>query len=149
MDEVLSSANGIAGDYYAQQQRLVSAQAQRFARALSGVDLAAANPSAVRDLVAPDVLQERVDLVEVYRVSTSSEARPPLVPVARRRRAVDSARVFARVGGPARRAGGRERQRGARGRAAVRRRRADSHGGADPLVARPAPCAAWWSPAST
>ena len=81
LDEVLSSANGIAGDYYAQQQRLVSAQAQRYARALSTVDLAAANPSAVRDLVAPDVLQERVDLVEVYRVSSPSEARPPVVPV--------------------------------------------------------------------
>ncbi len=81
LDEVLSSANGIAGDYYAQQQRLVAAQAQRFARSLSSVDLAAANSSWIRDLVAPDVLQERIDLVEVYRVSTSSEARPPLVPV--------------------------------------------------------------------
>jgi two-component system nitrogen regulation sensor histidine kinase NtrY len=76
LDEVLSSANGIAGDYYAQQQRLVSAQAQRFARALSYVDLAAANSSAVRDLVAPDVRQDRVDLVEVYRVSA-----PSVVPV--------------------------------------------------------------------
>jgi two-component system nitrogen regulation sensor histidine kinase NtrY len=80
LDEVLSSANGIAGDYYAQQQRLVSAQAQRFARALSYVDLATANSSAVRDLVAPDVRQERVDLVEVYRVSASSEAQA-VVPV--------------------------------------------------------------------
>jgi two-component system nitrogen regulation sensor histidine kinase NtrY len=81
LDEVLSSANGIAGDYYAQQQRLVSLQAQRFARALSSIDLAAANPSYVRDLVAPDVLQERVDLVEVYRVRAPSEARPPVTPV--------------------------------------------------------------------
>jgi two-component system, NtrC family, nitrogen regulation sensor histidine kinase NtrY len=80
LDEVLSSANNIAGDYYAQQQRLVSAQAQRFARSLSGVDLAA-NSSGVRDLVAQDVLQERIDLVEVYRVGTSPEPRPPLVPV--------------------------------------------------------------------
>ena len=81
LDEVLSSANGIAGDYYAQQRRLVSAQAQRLARALSSVDLAAANPSVVRDLIQPDVLQERVDLVEVYRVSAPSESRPPVVPV--------------------------------------------------------------------
>jgi two-component system nitrogen regulation sensor histidine kinase NtrY len=81
LDEVLSSANGIAGDYYAQQQRLVSAQAQRFARSLNGVDLAAGNTSGIRDLVAPDVVQERVDLVEVYRVSAPSEARPPVVPV--------------------------------------------------------------------
>ena len=81
LDEVLSSANRIAGDYYAQQQRLVSAQAQRFARSLRFVDLEAANSSGVRDLVAPDVLQERVDLVEVYRVNTASEPRSPLVPV--------------------------------------------------------------------
>jgi two-component system nitrogen regulation sensor histidine kinase NtrY len=81
LDEVLSSANGIAGDYYAQQQRLVATQAQRLARALGGVDLTAANPSEVRDLVAPDVLQERVDLVEVYRVSPPAEGRPPVVPV--------------------------------------------------------------------
>ena len=81
LDEVLSSANGIAGDYYAQQRRLVSAQAQRLARALRSVDLAAANPSVVRDLIQPDVLQERVDLVEVYRVSAPSESRPPVVPV--------------------------------------------------------------------
>jgi two-component system nitrogen regulation sensor histidine kinase NtrY len=81
LDEVLSSANGIAGDYYAQQQRLVSSQAQRFARALRGVDLEAANSSDIRNLVAPDVLQERVDLVEVYRISPSSEPRAALVPV--------------------------------------------------------------------
>jgi two-component system nitrogen regulation sensor histidine kinase NtrY len=81
LNEVLSSANDIAGDYYAQQRRLVSAQAQRLARALSSVDLGEANPSAVRDLVQPDVLQERVDLVEVYRVSAPAEDRPPVVPV--------------------------------------------------------------------
>jgi two-component system, NtrC family, nitrogen regulation sensor histidine kinase NtrY len=68
LNEVLSSANRIAGDYYAQQQRLVAAQAQRFARALAPVDLASASASDVRDLVAPDVLQERIDLVEIYRV---------------------------------------------------------------------------------
>jgi two-component system, NtrC family, nitrogen regulation sensor histidine kinase NtrY len=81
LDGVLSSANGIAGDYYAQQQRLVSSQAQRFARSLRFIDLDSANSSAIRDLVAPDVLQERVDLVEVYRISTSAEPRAPLVPV--------------------------------------------------------------------
>jgi len=81
LDEVLSSANRIAADYYAQQQRLVSAQAQRLARALNGVDLAAENSSAVRNVVAPDVLQERVDLVEVYRVSAPSEPKARVVPV--------------------------------------------------------------------
>src|SRR5215204_2779627 len=38
MDEVLSSANGIAGDYYQERQRQVATQAQRLARALAGSD---------------------------------------------------------------------------------------------------------------
>src|SRR3954469_2935146 len=58
MDEVLSSANNIAGDYYQEQLRLVSAQAHRLARALNGLDLTVASPAAVRDLVEPDVRQE-------------------------------------------------------------------------------------------
>src|SRR4030095_12962429 len=67
-------------DYYAQQQSLVSAQAQRFARALGSVNLAA-GPSDVRDLVAPDVRQERIDLVEVYRLTTGADGRPQVTPV--------------------------------------------------------------------
>ena len=79
MDVMLTSANAIAGDYYAQQQTLVSAQAQRFARALGSVNLAA-NPSDVRDLVAPDVRQERIDLVEVYRLTAGADGRPQVGP---------------------------------------------------------------------
>jgi two-component system nitrogen regulation sensor histidine kinase NtrY len=81
VDEVLSSANSIAADYYAQQGSLVSAQAQRLARMLGGVDLASAGPSNVRDLVAPDVLQERIDLVEVYRVGRGSDGQAQVTPV--------------------------------------------------------------------
>jgi len=67
MNDVLSSANAIAGDYYQQQQRLVSREAQRMARALAPIDLA--GPAAtVRSVIADDVLQERVSLAEVYRV---------------------------------------------------------------------------------
>src|SRR4029453_8373433 len=80
MDVMLTSANAIAGDYYAQQQALVSAQAQRFARALGSVNLAA-NPSDVRDLGAPGVGQERIDLVEVYRLTAGSDGRPQVTPV--------------------------------------------------------------------
>jgi two-component system nitrogen regulation sensor histidine kinase NtrY len=75
MDDVLSSANAIAGDYYQERQRLVSAQAVRFARELAAVDLTN-SPTAVRDVVEPDVLQERVALVEVYRVAPRSPAAP-------------------------------------------------------------------------
>jgi two-component system nitrogen regulation sensor histidine kinase NtrY len=73
MEEVLSSANGIASDYYDEQQRLASAQAQRAARALSGVDLATAEPRMVRDIVAPDVTQGRIHSIEVYRVVTDND----------------------------------------------------------------------------
>src|SRR5215208_3862699 len=67
MNDVLSSANAIAGDYYQEQQRLVSREAQRIARALAVLDLSA-SPVTVRDMIADDVLQERVSLAEVYRV---------------------------------------------------------------------------------
>jgi two-component system nitrogen regulation sensor histidine kinase NtrY len=80
MDEMLSSANAIAGDYYAQQQTLVSAQAQRFARALGAGNLTA-SASDVRDLVAPDVRQERIDLVEVYRLATDADGRSHVTPL--------------------------------------------------------------------
>ncbi len=73
MDEVLSSANNIAGDYYEERQRLVSMQAQRAARALAGLDLGASDGSAVREVIAPDVLQGRVQIVEVYRVTSGRD----------------------------------------------------------------------------
>jgi two-component system nitrogen regulation sensor histidine kinase NtrY len=81
MDVMLTSANAIAGDYYAQQQGLVSAQAQRLARALGPVNLAA-SASEVREIVAPDVRQERIDLVEVYRLTTGADGRRSVTPVA-------------------------------------------------------------------
>jgi two-component system nitrogen regulation sensor histidine kinase NtrY len=80
MDVMLSSANAIAGDYYAQQQSLVSTQAQRLARTLAGPNLSA-TPSEIRDLVAPDVVQERIDLVEVYRLTTGSDGRSQVTPL--------------------------------------------------------------------
>src|SRR5882672_2130206 len=67
MNDVLSSANTIAGDYYQEQQRLVSGEAQRMARALAPLDLAGL-PMNVRDVIADDVLQGRVALAEIFRV---------------------------------------------------------------------------------
>ena len=72
MDEVLSSANAIAADYYQERQRLVGAEAQKLARALAGYDLAA-GPMAIRNAIEPAVAQQRVTLVEVYRVSTARD----------------------------------------------------------------------------
>jgi two-component system nitrogen regulation sensor histidine kinase NtrY len=79
MDAMLSSATEIASDYYEERQRIVASQAQRLARLLRPLDFATADSSAVRELVAPDVTQERIDLVEVYRVGPPSGQRPGVV----------------------------------------------------------------------
>jgi two-component system nitrogen regulation sensor histidine kinase NtrY len=65
MDDVLSSANAIAGDYYQERQRLVASQARQLAQAMASEDLTA---SAVRGIVEPVIAGERVRLVDVYRV---------------------------------------------------------------------------------
>jgi two-component system nitrogen regulation sensor histidine kinase NtrY len=80
MDEMLSSANAIAGDYYQERQRLVSVQAQRLALALSRLDLSSA--PAVHDLVAADVQLGRVALVEVYRVASAGRSGRAITQVA-------------------------------------------------------------------
>ncbi|MBI4885934.1 MAG: HAMP domain-containing protein [Acidobacteria bacterium] len=78
MDDVLSSANAVAGDYYQERQRLVAAEAGRLARALSRLDLASAPAAAVREIVAPEVEQQRVAHVEVSRLESAGAADRPL-----------------------------------------------------------------------
>src|SRR4029077_14453651 len=74
MDEILTGANRIASDYYHERQQLVTDQANRMARALAGVDLTATDVGPIRDRLAPDVTQQRVQKVEVYRVGTGRGA---------------------------------------------------------------------------
>jgi two-component system nitrogen regulation sensor histidine kinase NtrY len=81
MAEILSSANQIAGDYYHEQQMLASDHANRLARTLSGVDLTNTDVRPLRDVLAPDVTLQRVQMVEVYRVVPSAESPPRLEPV--------------------------------------------------------------------
>jgi two-component system nitrogen regulation sensor histidine kinase NtrY len=76
MDEILSSANKIAGDYYQERQALVGDHATRLARALSAIDLAAADVRPIRDLVAPDVMLQRVKMVQVWRVDPAGGGIP-------------------------------------------------------------------------
>ncbi|MGC4080562.1 MAG: hypothetical protein QM736_00200 [Vicinamibacterales bacterium] len=68
MDQLLSSANEIAADYYQERQLLVGEHAARVARLLAGVDLANADVDALRQIVAPEVGPERVQIVQVFRV---------------------------------------------------------------------------------
>src|SRR5882762_8846751 len=84
MAEILSSANQIASDYYHEQQMLASDHASRLARTLAGVDLTNANVRPIRDLLAPDVTLQRVQMVEVYRVTqpaATSGSLPNIEPV--------------------------------------------------------------------
>src|SRR5262245_39640439 len=81
MDEILTSANKIAGDYYHERQMVVSDHAARIARTLASVDLSSANVRAIRDLLTPDVTRQRVQMVEVYRVTPSAGSLPSIEPV--------------------------------------------------------------------
>ena len=81
MDEILTSANQIAGDYYHERQMLVSDHAKRIARALASVNLGNPDVRPLRDLLAPDVTLQRVQMVEVYRVGRASGSLPGLEPV--------------------------------------------------------------------
>src|SRR5438876_6092086 len=81
MDEILSSANQIAGDYYHERQMLVADHASRIARALAAVDLTRTDLRPVRDLLAPEVALQRVQNVEVYRVAPPNGSLPRLVRV--------------------------------------------------------------------
>jgi two-component system nitrogen regulation sensor histidine kinase NtrY len=67
MEEILSGANSIAGDYYQERERLVADQAARLARALSRVDLPTANVTVVQNIVTPEVTGQRIGMVLVYR----------------------------------------------------------------------------------
>ena len=82
MDDVLSSANTIAGDYYQERWRLVAAEAQRLARSVSSINLASTPADSVRAIVEPDVQQGRIAHVEVYRLdSAGGTDRLQFVPV--------------------------------------------------------------------
>src|SRR5438270_8464768 len=72
MADILSSANQIASDYYREQQLVASDHANRFARTLAAIDLANADVRPIRDLLAPEVTLQRVQMVGVYRVVASS-----------------------------------------------------------------------------
>ena len=81
MDEILASANQIAGDYYHERQVQVRDNAVRIARELARVDLAAGDLRTIRDLLAPEVTLQRVQMIEVYRVGQASGSPLHLEPV--------------------------------------------------------------------
>ena len=81
MEEILDGANFIASDYYKQRQQLIEEQAVRIAQSLGPIDLAAADPSRVQRLVAPEVTGGRVGMVQVYRLARQPDQRIEAVSV--------------------------------------------------------------------
>src|SRR6478609_3345064 len=67
MEEILSGANSIAGDYYQERERLVADQASRIARWLSRIDLSSADVGNVQNVITPEVAGQRIGMVQVYR----------------------------------------------------------------------------------
>jgi two-component system nitrogen regulation sensor histidine kinase NtrY len=78
MANILESARDISSDYYRERQRTVASVAQRLARRLGPLDLPADAASA-REIAAPEVAQERIDLVEIYRVGPGGQLLVPAV----------------------------------------------------------------------
>lgn len=81
IDEVLTSANRIASDYYHERQLEVSGHAARIARELAGIGLSSGDVNALRGLIEPEVAQQRVGMLEVYRVVPDAEDRSRVEPV--------------------------------------------------------------------
>jgi two-component system nitrogen regulation sensor histidine kinase NtrY len=81
MDEILTSANQIAADYYRERQLVVSDQATRMARLLATVDLTSSDVLPIRDLIAPDVNLQRVQAAQIYRMGPAAGGVPALEPV--------------------------------------------------------------------
>jgi two-component system nitrogen regulation sensor histidine kinase NtrY len=77
VEEVLTSADLIASDYYRDRQARVTADAQRLAGLLASATFDGADVGAVRARIRPDVTQGRVKMVAVYRVTPG--AQPPEV----------------------------------------------------------------------
>ena len=73
IDDVLTSANEIAREYYRSRERVVSDHAQRIADSLSGLPLDAHDIALVRELVTPDVAAGLLGSIDVYRVISSGD----------------------------------------------------------------------------
>jgi two-component system nitrogen regulation sensor histidine kinase NtrY len=78
--DILGSARQIASDYYQERQQAVNVHASGVARALAGIDLAPSNVAAIRAIIAPEVTQRQLGLIEVYRI-VDRNSPPTVVPV--------------------------------------------------------------------
>jgi two-component system nitrogen regulation sensor histidine kinase NtrY len=75
VDEILSSANAIAADYYQERQALVSDHAARLARLMATENLTEPDVDALRTRMVSEIDGHGVKVVQVYRVDPA--AAPP------------------------------------------------------------------------
>ena len=73
IDDVLTSANEVARDYYRSRERVVSDHARRIADTLVGLPLDAQDIARVRELVSPDIAAGLLGSIDVYRVVAPEE----------------------------------------------------------------------------
>jgi two-component system, NtrC family, nitrogen regulation sensor histidine kinase NtrY len=76
VDDVLSSANRIAVDYYREREAVVARQAQALAGSLSPAALQSGDAEALRAAIEREVKQGRVGLVEVYALERGGQPTP-------------------------------------------------------------------------
>ena len=79
VDDVLTSANRIAGDYYREHEAVVAQHARDLAGAISPAAIQSGDADVVRAAIEREVSQGRVGLVEVYALSSAG---PPVPLVA-------------------------------------------------------------------
>ena len=96
MDDILSSANQIASDYYRERQVLVADHAQRIARSIADANLAKGDEQRLREMLGAELALQQVSRIAVYSVDTNGklsasavEAAAPTLPATFNRKAVD------------------------------------------------------------
>ena len=73
VEEVLTAADLIASDYYRDRQARVTQDAERIAAGLATATFDGSDFSAVRDRIQAEVMQGRVKMVEIYRVTPGTQ----------------------------------------------------------------------------
>jgi two-component system, NtrC family, nitrogen regulation sensor histidine kinase NtrY len=84
MEDILTAANQIAGDYYRDRLTTVADHASRIAGVLASADVQSLDTRPLRDLMQPEVDLRRVQIVRVYRIADAADGArlEPLVDVA-------------------------------------------------------------------
>jgi two-component system nitrogen regulation sensor histidine kinase NtrY len=95
VEDVLTSADLIASDYYRDRQTRVTVEARRLAEVMQGAAFNGGDVGAVYDRILSEVTQGRVKMIEVYRVTPGTQ--PPEVALYVDVAAPDMPRGYARA----------------------------------------------------